>query len=577
MGFRGLNSATPEPMVEDGRATDLLNVKLSSSLDLTKRYGYSVITSRLDDIELDSPPVTGIFDTEYSNGTSWTLAFVGSKLKYDNITSWGTASGIGTITSGQDNQWGCVMALDNAICTNEVDIPLRINSTPLRTPVTFTGLSDTITKARAVIWYRNYLIFGNTTEASTVRPTRFRWSDVGSISAWTDANFVDISSLSGDEIVAFKELYGELYIFMRKSIWKATLVGGNDVFVFTKIIDGLGAVSKGSVQIVTLTQNKSAVVFLSEDKRILMFNGVFVEDLGANIQPNLDNLNASRLQYAVGIFDGDSYYLSVSDSGSTTNDLVFECEMSIFEWTIHDQIDANAFARVKESDSKVKTYFGNYKAFIYWLDNPDNMNDVDGATGVIDSVGYASTNISTGSQVILDTGLVAGIYTGAIIRITSGTGAGEEQVILSGLTTGVIVTNSFTTTPDSTSNYSIGDINAFYTGKWYDFADAPRFKAFRGMFLWAEEASSNEVTFSYAEDYGGEVDSTIKSLSPSSSSLWDTALWDVATWGTTGDKLFTLKLTGRGRVIQPKFSQDDIDKTFHLYGFHFLADRLDRE
>ena len=61
-----------------------------------------------------------------------------------------------------------------------------------------------------------------------------------------------------------------------------------------------------------------------------MFNGVFVEDLGANIQPNLDNLNASRLQYAVGIFDGDSYYLSVSDSGSTTNDLVFECEMSIF-------------------------------------------------------------------------------------------------------------------------------------------------------------------------------------------------------------------------------------------------------
>lgn len=577
MGFRGLNTLSPEPMVEDGRATDILNVKLSPTFDLRKRYGYSVITGTLDDLDFASPAVTGIFDAEYSNGNSWTLAFVGSKLKYDNTTSWAEVTGTGTITSGQDNQWQCVLALDNAVCTNEVDIPINVSSTPAKSNTSFTGLSNAITKARAVIWYRNYLIFGNTTENSTARPTRFRWSNVGTIGTWTNADFVDIASLSGDEIVAFKELYGELYIFMRKSIWKATLVGGNDVFVFTKVIDGIGAISKGSVQVVSLRENKSAVAFLSEEKKILLFNGVVVEDLGFYIQPTLDNLNASRLQYAVGVFDGKSYYLSASDSGSTTNDLIFENQVEIFEWTKHDQINANAFARVKESTSVIKTYFGNYASFVYWLDNTANMNDVDGATGVADSVGVIDTTTITGGQIVIDTGLTSGIYTGAIIRITSGTGSGQERVILTQTSTGVVVTTAFSTNPDSTSNYSIGDINAFYTGKWYDFGDAPRFKAFRGMFMWGEEASSNEVTFSYAEDYSSLIQSTIKSLSPSSSSLWDSALWDVGTWGTTGDKLYTFKLTGRGRVIQPKFEQNQIDKTFHIYGYHFLADRLDRE
>lgn len=578
MGFRGLDTLSPQPLVENGRATDVLNVKLSPSFDLKKRYGYSLITGRLDDLDMASPSVTGIFDTEYSNGNSWTLAFVGQKLKYDNTTTWSEVTGgLNLITSGQDNQWQCVMALDNAICTNEVDRPIKVTSTPTKSAADFTGLTSAITKARAVIWYRNYLIYGNTTEGSTVRPTRFRWSDVGTIGTFTDANFVDISSLSGDEIVSFKELYGELYIFMRKSIWKATLVGGNDVFVFTKIIDGLGAIAKGSVQVISLKQNKSAVVFLSEDKKVLLFNGVVLEDLGFYIQPTLDDLNASRLQYAVGVFDGKSYFLSVSSSGSSTNDLTLELQTEIFEWTKHDQIDANALARVKESTSVVKTYFGNYSAFVYWLDNSDNLNDVDGATGIVDSVGVMHTDTITGGQVIIDTGITTGIYTGAIIRITSGTGVGEERVVLSGLTTGVLVSSAFATTPDSTSNYSIGDINAYYTGKWYDFDDAPRFKSYRGMFMWAAEASSSEVTFSYAEDYGATIESTTKNLSPSSNSLWDSALWDVATWGTTGDKMFTFKLTGRGRVIQPKWEQNQVDKTFHLYGYHFLADRLDRE
>lgn len=576
MGFRGLDTDSTAPTIEDSRSTDLLNVKLNSDLSLKKRYGYSIINRSLDDPDLDSPAITGIFDAEYST-TSFTLAFLGDRVKYDNSGTWTRVSGSPTLTSSQDNLTVCAMALDNAICTNESDKPIAITSSPFVAHLSFTGLSNPITKAKAVIWFRNYLIFGNTTENSTVRPTRFRWTNVGTIDTYTSTDFVDISSLSGDEIVAFKELYGDLYIFMRKSIWRASLVGGNDVFVFSKVVDGIGAIAKGSVQTVVLPDDRLAVVFLSESKRVSMFNGIVVTDITQKIHPTMDDLNESRLQYAVGLFDGEDYYLSVSNGGSSTNDILLDYDVYINEWTKHDNVNANAIARIKESSSLIKTYFGNYSSFVYWLDNPDNLNDVDGATGIIDSVGVLSSNFYTGLQAIIDTGLTTGSYTGATIRITSGTGQGEERVIISGLTTGIVVASAFSTTPDSTSNYSIGDINSYYKTKWYDFGDAPRYKTFRGMLFWAKEQSNSSADISYAEDFGSDIGSETKNLSPSGSSLWDSAIWDSSTWGTTGDKFYNVQHTGYGRNIRITFSQDDIDKNFHIYGFNLLADRLDIE
>jgi hypothetical protein len=581
MGFLGLDTDSSASNIEDGRATNLLNVKLSGSVNLKKRPGYSVInTNSLDDASFATPAISGLFHAEYTSDISRTYAFVGDKLKYNTGTAWADVTNTATITSGQNYQWACAMALDNAICTDDYDIPTRTYSTPQIDKITFTGLSTPIAKAKAVIWYNNYLIWGNTVEGSTDRPTRFRWSNIGFINTYSDEDYNDIASLNGDEIVAFKEMYGELYIIMRKSIWKASFVGGDDVFVFVKLIDGIGAIARDSVQILTFEDNKQAIMFLSEDKKVFLFNGVTVSDAGSRIQPTLDNLNETRLQYAVSVFDGDNYYLSVSTSAYTYNDAVFVFNVFLGEWYLYDQIDANAFARVKESTSKVKTYFGNYDSFVYWLDNPALVNDVDGATGTTDSYTCStSTTYETPACIIIDTGLTVGAYTGAIVRITGGTAVGEEAVILASTSTGLIVsaTQGFTGTPDSTSVYSVGDINAYYYTKWYDFGDAPRQKSFRGMYFWAEEESGGEVVASYAEDFSSILDTETVSLASISTSLWDFGVWDSAIWGSDGNKFYTAKHAGRGRMLQVKFSQAGVDKDFNIYGFHLLADRLDVE
>jgi hypothetical protein len=583
MGFRGLDTSSKAPLLQDGRAIAIQNVKLSTAFDLTKRFGINTINDEtLDDLDLSSPAITGLFGAEFADGTAWPIAFVGNKIKYDagtveNSVDWteiGNSWTAPTITADQDNTFQCIMALNTVVCTNDVDVPIEISSTPAKSALDVSDLSDTLTKAKTVAWFRNYLIFANTVENSVEKPTRFRWSNVGTTETWTDDDFNDLAEFGGNEITGLVELYGNLYIFLKRAIYKVTLVGGDDVFNFDKVVDNVGAISRDSIQLVRLPNNQFGIIFLDERKKVYLFTGLIAQDIGEIIQPTLDALSAGRLDDAVSSYDGESYYLSVSNGSAATNDLLLEYQVEIGEWTKHTDINANAMAQVVDSSVK-KTYFGNYNAFVYWMGDPDKKNDVDGASGIVDSTGLANTSTITGAQVIIDAELTSGIYTGATIKITSGTAADEEKLIVDFTSTSLIVETAFSTTPDSTSNYSIGAIDAQYQTKWYDMGDSPRKKVFKDFYFWSKEQSNSQVTINQSQDYGSIIDSETISLSPSASSLWDTAIWDTATWGTAGDKMKKFKLKGQARVISFTFSNSSIDETFSIYGYNILADALD--
>jgi len=579
MGFRGLDTSARTPLLQDGRAIDLQNIKLSTSFDLKQRYGYVAINESLDDFDTSSGAIHGIFDARFSGDTNFPIVFYEDKIKYDNSGTWteiGNWWVAPTITSGKNYQFQCTMALDTAVCTNDQDVPIAISSSPAKSALDVSDLTDTLTKAKAVAWFRNYLIFGNTVEAAAEKPTRFRWSDVGTTETYDDDNFIDIAQLGGDEIIGFTEFYGNLYAFFKNAIYKITLVGGNDVFNVDKVIEGIGSIARDSIQMVRLSSNQNGVIFLSEDKKVYIFTGLGVQDIGQVIQPTLDNLNEARIQYAVSVYDGKSYYLSVSTGSDSENDTVYEYQVEIGEWTKHSDVNANAYARVRASN-EILTYFGNYDGYVYEWEDVDYESDAANASavGVVDSVTTINTKSITGGQVIIDSDITSGTYTGAIIKITSGTGAGEEQVILHNTDTSVVVATAFSTTPDSTSNYSIGAINAYYETKWYDWGDSPRKKNFKHLYFWGKEASNNAITVKYASDFGTTIESQEQSLAPSSSSVWDTAVWDQGIWTTTGDKFYRIPLKGVGRFMNIRFENSDAEETFHLYGFNILADAID--
>jgi len=583
MGFLGLDDTSSPTAVQDGRATDLQNVNFTLTYGLTKREGDDVVGDILDKAGADFAPVTGLYYTEFSSGTEYTVAYCDTRFyKYNATTDVWDLTGTAGITTGGNYQWVFTTALDNIISTNDYDIPKVYDGASFKN-ASFTGLTTAVTKAKCVAWFKNYLIWGNTYEGAE-KSTRIRWANVGTIDAYSDEDYIDIATLGGQEIEAVGILYDNLYILMTNAIYKLTLVGGDEIFVVTQVDDKVGCISKNSVQHINLSGGQKGMMFLSRDKTVNFFNGVTITEISTLISNTMAGLTASRLPYAVSAYDGSNYYLSVTDT-ETYNDLLLVFNTGIGEWTKYKDINANAIAVVLDADGEQQVYFGNNKNFVYQLYDNALASDVQGVSGTVDSIGYLTTKTASGLQVIYDSS-AAFIATGATVKIISGTGEGEEKVIVAlandvatglvatGAASGFVVDSAFTDTPDTTSVYSIGIIDAHYQTKWFDMGQAARRKHLLDLYIWAEEESGTDIAISYASDFGSTITTETVDLT-GTGGVWGTAIWGVSKWGGQDAIFSSIPLKASGRYSRFKFSNDDADETFKLYGYSILNEPLD--
>lgn len=577
--FLGLDDTSSPVVVKDGRAADLQNITLDITGAASKRNGYA-FHSLLDTLALTDnfEAVTGMHEIYASTGTRTKIATCGNKLFA--ITKAGVKTDITngvTITEGEDYQWSFITALDYGIGTNNVDPPIKTQGTSATTSaLSFSGLTGTnpVTDAKCIIWWKNYLILGNTTEnaGATVHSTRIRWSNVGFIETWSDNDFVDIAALGGQQIEGFATLYDNLYIFLTDSIYKVSLVGGDELINVSKVSEGIGCIAKNSIQHVGIG-NAEGLIFLSRDKTINFCDGVKVTEISTNISDVMDSLSSARLPYAVSVNDQENahYYLACATSG--TNNLLLDFHYGIGEWSKHTQIDANAFCVANDSNEKPQVYFGNYDSVIYQMIDPNKDSDVGGKVGIITSRGTYDTATATGQIVLYDTSASFTNVTGATVSFTSGTGSGTEAVITSAITTGIMVTGQIVTATTGTG-YSIGAIEAYYTTKWYDTGSASMRKNFGELFLWATADTSATMQVYHATDFSSAITSTDVSIG-GEGSLWGTAIWGTSTWGGTVVALTRIPLNVSGRYIKFKFSESTIDKPMELEGYSLLFWDLD--
>ena len=583
-GFLGLDDTSAPTQVQDGRATDLQNVKLDISKGLRQRDGYSVVGDTLDvgggelgtGIDEDECPITGLYYTKFSSGTERIVATCGSRFYYLNGSTWDTVSGITVAqTAGQNNQFVWATALDEIVGTNNVNPPIRYNGTTLDT-VNFSSLTSTSrpTTAKTVAFFKNFLIFGNTTENSVARKTRFRWSNVGTSGTWTDADYVDIGALGGQEINAMAELYDNLYVFLTDSIYRISFVAGADTFQVSKVTDDIGSIAKNSVQSITLTNAQNGLVFLDKDKKVYFFNGITVQDISTLMTSTMGGLSASRLQYAVSTDTNTDYYLCATNGAVGVNNLCLDLQYQIGEWTKHVNIPANALAHVLDNNGREQNYFGSYEGFVYEMEDDDLIDDVGTATGLITVVNRIDTATASGLQVIYTSGqtYTVGSLAGAPIEITAGPGIGEILTLNGNTTTGLIVTDNFVTSPTVASSFEVGAIDSFYTTKWYDFGQAARLKHFGELYFWGrDEPTASGITVSYATDFNADIESQTISLdSTTGDAIWGSAVWGVSLWGSQNDVFRQVKLDSQGRYFRVKWAEDDPSQSFKLYGFNVL-------
>ena len=568
--FLGLDDTSAPTQVKDFRASDILNITLNITGQASKRNGYAWLTLLDTNATTDNfEAVTSGYELYKSDGTRTILSTCGDKLFKVTVAGVKTniTSGV-TITEGQNYQFSWITALDYAIGTNFQDAPIKTDGTTT-SALSFTGLSDAITKAKCIIWWKNYLIFGNTVENSVNRTTRIRWSNVGTIQTWSDDDFQDIATLGGQQIEAMATLYDDLYIFLTDSIYKVSLVGGDDLINVTKVSEGIGCIAKNSVKTIGIG-NSEGIVFLSRDKTINYLDGVKVTEISTLISGEMDDLSAVRLPYAVAVDDrvNAHYYLAVTTGSVSTNNLLLDYHYGIGEWSKHTQIDANAIWIANDANTNPRVYFGNYNSFLYVGFDPDKYSDVAGEVGVFDSRDVIDTQTASGLTVLYDTSANFTDVTGAIVRITSGTGVGEESVIAATTASGIVVVTNITS---GATVYSIGDIDAYYTTKWYDTGSAPRIKNFMELFVWSSTDTSATMQAYYATDFVNTINS-IDLVSNTSGSLWGTAIWGTDTWAGTSTSLTRLPLNVSGRFLKVKFSEPTIDEPMDLTGYSIISE-----
>jgi len=202
-----------------------------------------------------------------------------SKLYLLEDGTWTDVSKSGGYSGGsEDDRWEFVQIGDEIIATNFVD---DIQTYTLGTSSTFADLGGSPPKARTLAKVREFLVVGNTFDASDGnKPQRVRWAGIGTTDSWTvsastQADFQDLDNNGGwiQKIVGSE--YGGI-IFQEYAITRMTYVGSPAVFQFDQVHDVRGAISSGGV-----ISTGDFVAYIGQDG-FYMFDGQTSIAIGTN-------------------------------------------------------------------------------------------------------------------------------------------------------------------------------------------------------------------------------------------------------------------------------------------------------
>lgn len=397
-GFKGgWNTKESAWTLPKDSLTDSQNINIVHQ-DIMKRAG----NAKLNSTALNSAAViTGAFDWLINSGTRYLLVVAGNKL-YNSSTLSSTFSditGAVTITAGQNNQHTFASLNNIAVCCG--------GATP-DAPIKWTGtgnaavLGGTPPSGNLVCVANNFMFIAGV----AANPSKVYWSNASDPETWNVASVISFRESDGDSVTAIIELNQNLLIFKRRSIGLLytqtnTVSGAVTLAPLTEVIVGIGCPGGQCVE----NLPDGSVIFLGSNAHVyLIQGGTSVIDIsdpkdGSNIQPTLDSMNISRLQYAVvkTYPTRNQVWFSMSSSGATTNDTILVYDYQIGVW-VSKFININANVMEPTIDTRstpshpIVMVTGDYGGFVYEQDTGTSDATYSGAA--ID--GYGTISIQNG-------------------------------------------------------------------------------------------------------------------------------------------------------------------------------------
>lgn len=297
------------------------------------------------------------------------VGIAGNKIyKMDSLDgTWDDITSAVSITTGYKFDFA---SFQNALfMTNGNDNPFDWDATRNgKCSVSAVVAGASVSKAKAVEVYNNYLFYGNVTVSGTAHPSRIYWCALKDSKTWSATSFIDISLNDGQEITKLQTLGDRLVIFKTRSIYNLYFTGDADVpFILPnggKSNSSVGCIAPYSVQEVD-----NGLVFLAYDG-FYFYDGLNSFKISDRISATLDGLAKNQYGNAVSCVQKEKnmYLCGVTTSGGSENDTVIVWNYFHNAWSKYDGLDPCYMTSLYVSNQE-RPYWGDYSGFVYRGDN----------------------------------------------------------------------------------------------------------------------------------------------------------------------------------------------------------------
>ncbi len=367
----GYNDKDPAQLLIPGMYLKAENALIDTAR-IKKRYGTSVLGTSLGNYS-----ILGLTPYEPIAGSKYVIACLDGASNAQ-LYSWagtGNFAGIGSANLTKGAKMNFAQAANvlygfNGTDVVSVDSSLTVTKNPASVPQGTYGA-----------WFHNYLFVANTTSY----PSRLYWSNLGVPGTFSGTDYLDVSPNDGDYITGMIGFNDELYVFKQNTIWTITGWSGATFSTTTAAAQnlnsrlyGYGSVANGSLVVIG-----KDLYYLSFSGSIPHFRSLVQTSFASTLQGGIvsediegtmNGLSKTSLSNTAGIFDGKYVYFSVTNGGSSSNNLVLVLEPSIKykghrSWSTWTSVKAAQFcsSRVSGRDT---IYFGDATTggYVYKID-----------------------------------------------------------------------------------------------------------------------------------------------------------------------------------------------------------------
>ncbi len=306
-------------------ARDLLNVRFHPSGKLVKRNGFTTFAN-------PTLPITSL--GTYERELDKYLVAVGDNGATTDLYSITTA---GTVTSRKGaatvtlaKPWDIIQAPVSGgqgpvYMLNGTDTPLQWTGSG--DVASWTASSGSIPNGKYMVYHDNALFVAGVQTNVTTKSTLYRSSLADPRLFETPNGVTTLFDPDDGEDITALGITGPYPIVFKAT--KMFAVTDTASLSYRRVSDNKGCVSHRSV-----VSSDTGTFFLAGNKRVYVTDGSAVDSISTPVDPILNLISDTMLPKATGIFFENSYFLSVSTSG-TENNIILEYNTNNSSWWIH--------------------------------------------------------------------------------------------------------------------------------------------------------------------------------------------------------------------------------------------------